>query len=1017
MGWKKVKKWFPRLIGVIASLSALCIGSGDGLEEDGAKNSNVFSNTCKPIKKDNSHMFVSTLDGRLSALDIRNDGELLWSVQADARPLLSSSIGKLELNRNGVRTRLIPSLDGGLYQYDGESIEAVPMTAEKLLSSTFRLDDNTMMIGGKDSKSYGVDANTGQVRYVCSMEGCKFLGDGEVTDDEDVIVIKRNTQTVRAVDARSGVERWNFSVGNHELDFVDGTPPIPRVDDEDDDGITITTCQHQGDHIEEDEQFNTEHQDEALKIIVPEGRIVALNPADEAHILWQHKFSSPVTNAWILKKGMMKRVSLFDNRHIPALSSFTPEGTEELDDVPKEPLLYVGMHQNQLYVQPSITLTDDERNSDIFVGNPALPQISWRPYLSSSTSRTPIFHGNHKDKVPLLGDKSTESGDKSLIVWHEHYPFDNGYYLYPDVTPLLPVKNLTPEADSIMYIPQSLHYWWKEVIAISLITSVVLHVILNKFVKKDLPNQQSGSSSNDMINTSQMHRTDSENSETHSEFASRFSSEFEFVHSLGKGGFGVVFEAKNKIDECHYAVKRITLSNSVGAKDRVMREVRALAKLDNPGIVRYFNAWMENPPLGWIDSLEKCLEDSECFTPTPCNSGTDLCSLPLKQNRMFVLGSSATEWGVKCGNSATFEVHGGDDLLLTDESGSYSIGTCDRRKHSDVNEDSFQIEFANSYSESNNSSSRAKAWEDTESFEIPFQNYQDKNMSNNDNSFSVVFEDSGCRDKSSKGSQSTDVLRSQDNVLYKPDSTCDKDTNDNEALKKVVVQKSNAGGNLYLYIQMQLCRRETLKDWLCANTLNRDRETVLDIFDQIVEAVDYVHKCGLIHRDLKPSNIFFSIDGAIKIGDFGLVTGLEKQSDEYFQAVKDGSVVKHTAEVGTQLYMSPEQVARSVYDHKVDIFSMGMILFELFYPFSTQMERIKTLVDVKKHVFPQRFIKEMPNESKFVKWLLALKSHERPTTSQILDSELLKDFACRRSSNRFRSRTISDDSSSSVKAS
>ena len=63
----------------------------------------------------------------------------------------------------GVPTRYIPSLDGGLYRYDGESIEAVPMTAETLLSSSFKLADDTVMIGGKDLLTYGIDPKTGQV--------------------------------------------------------------------------------------------------------------------------------------------------------------------------------------------------------------------------------------------------------------------------------------------------------------------------------------------------------------------------------------------------------------------------------------------------------------------------------------------------------------------------------------------------------------------------------------------------------------------------------------------------------------------------------------------------------------------------------------------------------------------------------------------------------------------------------------------------------------------------------------
>ena len=71
----------------------------------------------------------------------------------------------LQIMHDGVPTRYIPSLDGGLYRYDGESIEAVPMTAETLLSSSFRLADDTVMIGGKDLLTYGLDPQTGQVTF------------------------------------------------------------------------------------------------------------------------------------------------------------------------------------------------------------------------------------------------------------------------------------------------------------------------------------------------------------------------------------------------------------------------------------------------------------------------------------------------------------------------------------------------------------------------------------------------------------------------------------------------------------------------------------------------------------------------------------------------------------------------------------------------------------------------------------------------------------------------------------
>lgn len=76
------------------------------------------------------------------------------------------------------------------------------------------------------------------------------------------------------------------------------------------------------------------------------------------------------------------------------------------------------------------------------------------------------------------------------------------------------------------------------------------------------------------------------------------------MECLGKGGFGVVFKARKKIDEFEYAIKRIYLPRCEEAKARMMREVRALAALEHPGIVRYFHAWWEAPPKDWQFELD-----------------------------------------------------------------------------------------------------------------------------------------------------------------------------------------------------------------------------------------------------------------------------------------------------------------------------------------------------------------------------------------------------------------------------
>ena len=83
------------------------------------------------------------------------------------------------------------------------------------------------------------------------------------------------------------------------------------------------------------------------------------------------------------------------------------------------------------------------------------------------------------------------------------------------------------------------------------------------------------------------------------EFSSRFLADFEPVQQLGQGGFGIVFEARDKLVDINYAVKRIPLSSSMPEKEKVMREVRSHARLNHHHIVRYQVTWLEAPPPGW----------------------------------------------------------------------------------------------------------------------------------------------------------------------------------------------------------------------------------------------------------------------------------------------------------------------------------------------------------------------------------------------------------------------------------
>jgi hypothetical protein len=92
---------------------------------------------------------------------------------------------------------------------------------------------------------------------------------------------------------------------------------------------------------------------------------------------------------------------------------------------------------------------------------------------------------------------------------------------------------------------------------------------------------------------------------------------------------------------------------------------------------------------------------------------------------------------------------------------------------------------------------------------------------------------------------------------------------------------------------------------------------VLDIAEQVAAGLAYAHGKRIIHRDIKPANIFVSVDGVVKIGDFGLARAVRQLQ------------ITHTKVCGTPLYMSPEQIRGSEVDFRSDLYALGCTLYEL----------------------------------------------------------------------------------------
>lgn len=92
-------------------------------------------------------LFVSTLDGKISALDILDEGQKKWTISTTPGPMISSSIQNLELTNNGQWVRMIPSLSGSIYKFDGETVEPIPISADNLLSSSYKYSDDLVISG------------------------------------------------------------------------------------------------------------------------------------------------------------------------------------------------------------------------------------------------------------------------------------------------------------------------------------------------------------------------------------------------------------------------------------------------------------------------------------------------------------------------------------------------------------------------------------------------------------------------------------------------------------------------------------------------------------------------------------------------------------------------------------------------------------------------------------------------------------------------------------------------------
>lgn len=384
--------------------------------------------------------------------------------------------------------------------------------------------------------------------------------------------------------------------------------------------------------------------------------------------------------------------------------------------------------------------------------------------------------------------------------------------------------------------------------------------------------------------------------------ASRWKEDWEELELLGRGAFGSVVKARNKIDSRNYAVKKVRL-RTPNTDNKILREITALSRLSHRFIVRYYTAWFE---------------DSELLSTA----------------------ASSDDSGDETADGVT----------------SFMGET---RRHDDSSDP-----------------------------------------------FGIDLDELGSGSRSSTSFPSIHFTGSGSDVTDCSDGDIDGDETDAEDLARVFEAPRNGSAVINvvprtpppslprtLYIQMEFVERQTLRERI-AEGLSEDEAWRL--FHQVVDALVHMSSLGILHRDIKLTNIFIDGKGDCKVGDFGLATS------SLAVAVEPSELAPHTItvdaemtlEVGTKLYIAPEVQSpkKGPRNHtKADLYSLGIVFFEMNYSFSTGAERIAVIEDLRKKdiIFPGDWDAHRTRQRQLISWLLRHNPDDRPTALELSQSSLL----------------------------
>lgn len=425
---------------------------------------------------------------------------------------------------------------------------------------------------------------------------------------------------------------------------------------------------------------------------------------------------------------------------------------------------------------------------------------------------------------------------------------------------------------------------------------------------------------------------------------STYDKEYKEICMLGRGAFGAVYQVHNHVDDQEYAIKKITIPasdlRSVNGPEglrKMLLEVRTLARLTHHNVVRYYHGWLEYVPAAVRKAIEQDM--SRSFI-----SGIKMQSLSLEEQSIYQ--SQLRE------------------LDLADDRNDYE-------EHSD-----------------------------------PFERSQPSMPK-------ITFKEPA---RSSGFAHNSESMAGP---IDEPSSFAHSSSDIEEVSRNTAARKSlEPEGDVVLYIKMAV-HPLTLEDFIWGQGDSGIRhcfhsQICVRILLGILDGLQYIHDEGIIHRDLKPSNIFLSIRkgpasdsestiditgcykcGVIQgshtfitphIGDFGLAAEVKgdqlvAHGEDNIQPMALAMVSSQHRQVGTKFYCPPILNNDKTICAKFDIYSLGIIAFELCTKFGTKSERMVVLERLSKEVFPAEFEKHELAEG--VKGMLCTRREDRWNCTQV----------------------------------